>query len=783
MYMIPKFIPQEFGDLICRYQIQTAIGVPMYWEKFAHDWPNLQKKYNLDDLSFLKNPVSGGDVVSPEVTEKCNQTFKDNNSEAKFIVGYGSSETAGPVATTVNNDEYSDDLTTGIFFPGIKHIFLDPETHKVVEGATSGELALHDPGMMLGYLDADEETEEITVNYNGEKYYNMGDLFSINEKGMLYFGGRTKRVIMRPDGHTVHAFPIEKSILEDEDVENVCAVGLKKKDNSSGTIPVAFVVLKDGVEPSEELVKRLDTRALFNLSERNRAMAYTFVQELPYSLMGKIAYKELEKITNLSYEEMVETMAKCQKDDVAVIASEFKKGYQKDENGNYIVDDELGNKKSVSKMKSITKANRKIQSYTKFQSKYPNILNGFTNRKISKWNEVYDKAINRHEGARYNLIFNKRQVGYMADRIADIKSKRIGITKEEFYNEHPEAKEAVEKAIEKGLDLNTEELGEWAKEFVNEGNTDISNFKDDYLIHTVTMEEYTNIYKDLDNNIIPYGVELNKSIDGKTDTVRVYIHSEDLEQYQKAGHLDKGVLQSYGKRDNKTKIYNVTRKEEKETKDIILPRSSMEHYISMFKGKDFVINLNGNNEKNFVARMTLDEAKEVLAYQKKRNPVQEKLDEIRREKELNELENKINEIEQAEKSQSGEEISKTVQANNIEKVPAKIEYDSLSREIKDNLKEVYKFDNDSEAKDYFDNNCQIELGTDKNDRRLGVIVTEKSADEESKYFIYSNEQEKRILLPETKENSEEKIIDNKNDSTDVSDTIEDKDMEMDIDAD
>lgn len=297
MFMIPKFNPQEFGDLICRYQIQTAIGVPMYWEKFAHDWPNLQKKYHLDDLSFLKNPVSGGDVVSPEVTEKCNQTFKDNNSEAKFIVGYGSSETAGPVATTVNNDEYSDNLTTGIFFPGIKHIFLDPETHKVVEGATSGELALHDPGMMLGYLDADEETEEITVNYNGEKYYNMGDIFSINEKGMLYFGGRTKRVIMRPDGHTVHAFPIEKSILEDEDVENVCAVGLKKKDNSSGTIPVAFVVLKDGIEPSEELVKRLDTRALFNLSERNRAMAYTFVQELPYSLMGKIAYKELEKIT------------------------------------------------------------------------------------------------------------------------------------------------------------------------------------------------------------------------------------------------------------------------------------------------------------------------------------------------------------------------------------------------------------------------------------------------------------------------------------------------------
>ena len=72
------------------------------------------------------------------------------------------------------------------------------------------------------------------------------------------------------------------------------------------------------------------------------------------------------------------------------------------------------------------------------------------------------------------------------------------------------------------------------------------------------MEEYSNIYKDLDNNIIPYGVELNKSIDGKTDTVRVYIHSENLEQYQKAGHLDKGVLQSYGKRDYITSFINGT---------------------------------------------------------------------------------------------------------------------------------------------------------------------------------------------------------------------------------
>ena len=48
------------------------------------------------------------------------------------------------------------------------------------------------------------------------------------------------------------------------------------------------------------------------------------------------------------------------------------------------------------------------------------------------------------------------------------------------------------------------------------------------------------------------------------------------------------------------------------------------------------------------------------------------------------------------------------------------------------------------------------------------------------FYVYPFSIKNKVLFYT---NSEEKIIDNKNDSTDVSDTIEDKDMEMDIDAD
>lgn len=512
-----------------------------------------------------------------------------------------------------------------------------------------------------------------------------------------------------------------------------------------------------------------------------KAMANTFYKEHMEGIKAVQtdgSTKEIERVSNLSYEEVVETMAKCQKDDVKVIAYEFKNGYKTNEDGNYIVDEDFGKNKSVSKMKEITKANRKIQSYEKYQSKHPKLFKNYTTRKLNKWNGIYEKAINKHEGVRYNLVFNKRHMGYMADRISDIKSTRLGITKEEFYTKHPEAKEAVERAIDSGLELNTEELGEWAKEFVNEGDTDISNFKDDYLIHTVSMAEYSKIYKDLDNNVISYGVELNKNDDSKKDIVKVYINSEDLNKYQKAGHLDKGVLQSFGKKDNNTKIYNLTRKEEKESKDIILPRTSMEHYIDMFKGRDFTMNLNGKDQKTFIVRMTLNDAKEVLAYQKKRNRIQEKLDEIHHEKELAALENKINEIEKAENQKSGDEINykNAINKENIDKVPTSVNYDTLSTEVKNNLKETYGFNNDEEAKTYFDN-CQLELGTNRYDNKMGVLVTETTDKEQKQFFIYNDEPNKRNVTSAIKSNDNKETIDN---NTDVSDTVEDKDIDMEI---
>lgn len=297
LVLIPKFTPSEYADLICKYKANTSIGVPKYWEDFFDNFEQNKEKYKLNDLEFILNPVTGGDKIAPEVVEECNELFKSQGSDARIIVGYGSSETGGPVITTVNDDEYYDPRSTGVLFPGCKYLFLNPETHEIMPDAKEGELCIHDPAMMDRYLNDEEATNAITVyDKDGNKYYKMGDLFSVNEKGMFYFEGRTKRAMMRPDGHTVHANPIEDAIMNHKSIQNVCVVGLSKKDGSSGSIPTAFVVLKEGYEKSLDLVNEIDAITLKLLSERNRALAYTFIDELPYTLMSKVDYKKLEGI-------------------------------------------------------------------------------------------------------------------------------------------------------------------------------------------------------------------------------------------------------------------------------------------------------------------------------------------------------------------------------------------------------------------------------------------------------------------------------------------------------
>ena len=75
-----------------------------------------------------------------------------------------------------------------------------------------------------------------------------------------------------------------------------CAVvGLKSKESENGKIPTAFVVVKEGVNATQELINDIDKFSKRHLPERDTAMAYQFCEKLPLTLVGKVDYLSLEK--------------------------------------------------------------------------------------------------------------------------------------------------------------------------------------------------------------------------------------------------------------------------------------------------------------------------------------------------------------------------------------------------------------------------------------------------------------------------------------------------------
>jgi len=300
--LVPVFDPTKFAQLLLRTKPNIFLGAPRFYEQLA-EHPKLQKKSKR--LSFIKIAISGGDKISQASMARINATFVRGGCKSGLRVGYGSTEMGGSIAVMPYYDPEKDDFpwrgegNVGCLLPHCKALVIDPDTGKELPPGQDGELCVHSMSQMEYYLGLPEETQEIThICPDGTKYYRMGDKGHLDEDGCIYFLDRYKRSLMRPDGHTVHPSPIENVIMGHEAVEICAVVGLRLGEDTAGAIPSAFVVLREGYDTPEKklaALRAIDGFCLQLLPERDRAIAYKAVDELPYTPMGKIHFRKLEE--------------------------------------------------------------------------------------------------------------------------------------------------------------------------------------------------------------------------------------------------------------------------------------------------------------------------------------------------------------------------------------------------------------------------------------------------------------------------------------------------------
>ena len=191
--------------------------------------------------------------------------------------------------------------------------------------------------------------------------------------------------------------------------------------------------------------------------------------------------KEIEKVTNLSYEETIKTMEKCQKDGVRVVASERKLKTD---------DDEFGKRKSLAQQRRITRYNRKVKQLNHFKVQHPKISTILQLDRIIKTNEKkQNKQVEYHKDKIYNIYFNKSKAPYMADRIEDVIKYRIGVSKD-LFDENTQA--AIEEIKEEGMNLNSQQLRQLSDKFKfhEVGSVSTQDFKKDYCVHELSFSAF-----------------------------------------------------------------------------------------------------------------------------------------------------------------------------------------------------------------------------------------------------------------------------------------------------
>ncbi len=245
------------------------------------------KPRELYDLSNIRFVASVGEPLNPEAVvwgnEVLNLHIHDN---------WWQTETGGIMISNY----VSMDIRPGSMgrpLPGIEaaiiHRVGDNEAEVVTQPNVEGELALKPgwPSMFRGYLRDDERFRKRFVG----SWYITGDLAERDEDGYFWFIGRADDII-KTAGHMVGPFEVESTLMEHPAIAEAGVIG--KPDPLIGELVKAFVALKPGFDPCEEL--RMDLLG-FGRKKLGSAVApkeIEFVESLPKTRSGKIMRRLLK---------------------------------------------------------------------------------------------------------------------------------------------------------------------------------------------------------------------------------------------------------------------------------------------------------------------------------------------------------------------------------------------------------------------------------------------------------------------------------------------------------
>jgi acetyl-CoA synthetase len=174
----------------------------------------------------------------------------------------------------------------GRALPGTTVAVLDDDGHPVIDQV--GELAVdrHHPNTMLRYWNKPEATAE---KFLGD-WLLTGDLCCMDNDGYVWFESR-KDDVFKSSGYRIGPGEIEECLGSHPAVTMSGVIGVPHPRR--GHIPKAFVVLRPGHQPGDEMADALRAHVRARLAAHEVPDEIVFLDDLPRTVTGKILRREL----------------------------------------------------------------------------------------------------------------------------------------------------------------------------------------------------------------------------------------------------------------------------------------------------------------------------------------------------------------------------------------------------------------------------------------------------------------------------------------------------------
>ncbi len=264
------------------YTAPTAIRAFMKW---GTEWP---KNCNLSSLRLLG---SVGEPINPEAWIWYYENI--GGSKCPIVDTWWQTETGSIMICPLPGLTPLKPGSATKALPGIEADVLSESGSIIAKGG--GILAIRSPwpSMLRGIWGNQERYKNTYWSKWKGKYYFPGDGVVRDKDGYLWLMGRIDDVMLIA-GHNIGTAEVESALVDHKSVAESAVIGVK--DDLKGQAIVAFVILKEGNNPTPEMEEELKKHVTGKIGSIARPKQIIFTADVPKTRSGKIMRRLLRDI-------------------------------------------------------------------------------------------------------------------------------------------------------------------------------------------------------------------------------------------------------------------------------------------------------------------------------------------------------------------------------------------------------------------------------------------------------------------------------------------------------